>query len=96
MTIPVSVVVDGQIYVVMSLSLKKIKLVLLKKIKIKRPPGSNTIIAHQVEEQENVKSQMNHLMTKPTKWSVGPVKYQISLGIHPVWSESSLCAQMGS
>ena len=25
--------------------------------------------------------------------SVHPAKTQISLGIHPVWSESSLCAQ---
>ena len=32
-------------------------------------------------------------MTKPTKWFVRPVKTQISLGIRPVWSESSLCAQ---
>ena len=29
-------------------------------------------------------------MTKPTKWSVCPAKTQISLGICPVWSESSL------
>ena len=29
-------------------------------------------------------------MTKPTEWSVGPAKTQISLGIRPVWSESSL------
>ena len=29
-------------------------------------------------------------MTKPTKWPVRPVKTQISLGFHPVWSESSL------
>ena len=32
-------------------------------------------------------------MTKPTKWSVCPAKTQISLGIRPVWPESSLCAQ---
>ena len=31
-------------------------------------------------------------MTKPTKWSVSPVKTQISLGIRPVCSESSLSA----
>ena len=30
-------------------------------------------------------------MTKPTKWH--PATPQISLGIRPVWSESSLCAQ---
>ena len=28
--------------------------------------------------------------TKPTKWHVPPAKTRISLGIHPVWSESSL------
>ena len=32
-------------------------------------------------------------MTKATKWHVRPAKTQISLGIHTVWSESSLCAQ---
>ena len=31
-------------------------------------------------------------MTKPTKWPVCPAKTQISLGIHPVWSETSLSA----
>ena len=30
---------------------------------------------------------------KTTKWHVRPAKTQISLGIHPVQSESSLCAQ---
>ena len=32
------------------------------------------------------------LMTKPTKWHVCPAKTRISLGIRPVWSESSLSA----
>ena len=36
---------------------------------------------------------MSWLMTKPTKWPVHPAKPQISLGIRPVWSESSLCSQ---
>ena len=31
-------------------------------------------------------------MTKPTKWHVRPAKTQISLGICPVWSETSLSA----
>ena len=30
------------------------------------------------------------ILTKPTKWPVRPAKTQISLGIRPVWSESSL------
>ena len=38
------------------------------------------------------KQQLSCLMTKPTKWSVCPVKTQISLGICRVWSESSLSA----
>ena len=36
---------------------------------------------------------MSHLVTKPTKWHVRPVKTQISLGIRLVWSESSLFTQ---
>ena len=31
-------------------------------------------------------------MTKPTKWHVRPAKTQVSLGIRPVWPESSLSA----
>ena len=31
-------------------------------------------------------------MTKPRKWHVRPAKTRISLGIHPVWSESTLSA----
>ena len=37
-------------------------------------------------------SQLSSLVTKPTKWHVCPAKTQISLGICPVWSESSLSA----
>ena len=36
---------------------------------------------------------LSHLMIKPTKWHVRLAKTQIRLGIRPVWSESSLCAQ---
>ena len=35
---------------------------------------------------------LSRLMTKPTKRHVRPAKTQISLGIRPVWSESSLSA----
>ena len=35
---------------------------------------------------------LSHDMDKTNKMSVHPVKAQISLGIYPVWSESSLCA----
>ena len=37
--------------------------------------------------------EMSQRTTKPTKWHVHTVGIQISLGIRPVWSESSLCAQ---
>ena len=36
---------------------------------------------------------MSHLVTKPTKWHVRSANTQISPGIRPVWSESSLFAQ---
>ena len=36
---------------------------------------------------------LGQLVTKPTKWHVRPAKTRINLGIRPVWSESSLCAQ---
>ena len=35
---------------------------------------------------------MSRLMPKATKWHVRPARTQISLGIHPVWSECSLSA----
>ena len=35
---------------------------------------------------------MSRLVTKQTKWHVRPAKTQISLGIRPVWSESSMAA----
>ena len=35
---------------------------------------------------------MSRPMIKPTQWHVRPAKTQISLGIRPVWSESSLSA----
>ena len=37
-------------------------------------------------------SNLSRSMSKPSKWSVHPAKTSISLGICPVWSESSLCA----
>ena len=35
---------------------------------------------------------MSRSRTKPTKWHVRPAKTEMSLGIRPVWSESSLSA----
>ena len=42
---------------------------------------------------ENTYSPNRTTRSKPTEWHVRPAKTQISLGIHPAWSESSLCAQ---
>ena len=36
---------------------------------------------------------LSRIVTKPTKWHVRQAKPQISLGIRPVWSESSLSAR---
>ena len=36
---------------------------------------------------------MSQRMTKPTKWHMRPAKTLISLGIRPIWSEYTLCAQ---
>ena len=40
-----------------------------------------------------IREDMSHLMTKPTKWHVRPIKTQFSLGIHSVCSEPTLCVQ---
>ena len=47
--------------------------------------GNNTVV---MDFQIN----LSRDMTKPNKMSVRPAKTQISLGIRPVWSESSLSA----
>ena len=39
-----------------------------------------------------LRQNLSHNMTKPNKVTLRPVKTQISLGIHPVWSESLLSA----
>ena len=36
---------------------------------------------------------MSRSLTNPIKWHVCQAKTRISLGFHPVWSESSPCAQ---
>ena len=43
-----------------------------------------------------IQEDLSRLITKPTKWHVRPVKTQISLGIYPVWSESSMSAWRNS
>ena len=36
---------------------------------------------------------MSRLLTKPAKWHLRPAKTQLSLGIRPIWSETSQWAQ---
>ena len=36
---------------------------------------------------------LSRSMAQPNKWHVHPAKTQMILGIRPVWSDSSLCAQ---
>ena len=51
-----------------------------------------SVIRYGVMNQEccKYKAHLSRLMTKPTKWHVRPAQTQISLGIRPVRSESSL------
>ena len=65
----------------MALSIYQEKMYSLYRKKSQRPSWSPTL------------NHMSRHTTKPTKWPVRPLKTQISLGICPVWSESSLCAQ---
>ena len=51
------------------------------------------IIALRKVDKDPQNTNMSRRMTKPTKWPVRPAKTQISLGIRPVRSKSSLCAQ---
>ena len=53
-----------------------------------------TLNLHSLQQQFSLTAtnNMSRLMTKPTKWHVHPANSQISLGIRPVWSESSLSA----
>ena len=47
-----------------------------------------------VYQQTKTSIKLSRLMTKTTKWHVHPAKTQISLGIRPVWAESSPSAWM--
>ena len=60
-----------------------------------RPPKllTNTECTESAEWGEWPQKWAVQSMTKPTKWHMHPTKTQISLGIRPIWSESSLCAQ---
>ena len=49
-------------------------------------PQSARKITVKIPKTVNSKSDISHIMAKPTKLSVCPAKTQISLGICPVWS----------
>ena len=59
--------------------------------KKQKPANKLTTLFSPLSKVRNVK--MSSSMTKPAKWHEHPAKTQISLGICPVWSESSLSAQ---
>ena len=57
------------------------------------PPGTvHIVLLHPSGWSETMRTDMSRHMTKSTKWHVHPARTQISLGIRPVWSESSLSA----
>ena len=64
----------------------------LSKALIVAPWSNRSLIIWKTGDLNLFVPHMSRLMTKPTKWHVRPVKTQISLGIRPVWSESSLSA----
>ena len=49
------------------------------------------VLLHWQHDKIHLQRYLSHCTTKPTKWPVHPAKTQISLGIHPVWLETSLC-----
>ena len=51
---------------------------------------SNSVVWILAKLTLSCKNHLSRLMIKPTKWHVRAAKTQISLGIYPVWSESSL------
>ena len=54
--------------------------------------GAGRRVGHLLACPRFAVSHLSRRMTKPTKWPLRPAKTQISLGIRPVWSESSLSA----
>ena len=55
--------------------------------------GTSVLILDWRFQTDGKEHNLSRLMTKPTKWHVRPAKTQISLGIRPVWSATSLCNQ---
>ena len=54
--------------------------------------GKQTITYKSSVRSQNIEEHLSRIVTKPIKWHVRPAKTQISLGIRPFWSESSLSA----
>ena len=67
----------------------------LKKVHHKQFIHNNSKTENQSIVRQRIRAMernWSRFITKPTKWHVRPAKTQISLGIRPVWSESSLSA----
>ena len=62
-------------------------------IKKKKKKKKKHLSTETVKQWWKASIEMSRLMTKQTKWHARPAKAQMSLGIRPVWSESSLCTQ---
>ena len=58
----------------------------------KQPAQVSVLLGPMILEKHPNGEELSRNMTKLTKWSVYRAKTRISLGIRPVWPESSLCA----
>ena len=63
---------------------------LVFKISLTNLQNSLTLKKNQISLTSGHLENMSRSTTKPNKWPLRPGKTQISLGIRPVWSESSL------
>ena len=57
------------------------------------PSTSNAILKSKFRDSDNLRTANEPPHDKTNKMTVRPAKTQISLGIRPVWSESSPCAE---
>ena len=58
-----------------------------------RPTQGRTFGSHLITLRSKKSERNEPQLDKTNKVTVRPAKTRISLGIHPVWSDSSLCAQ---
>ena len=77
---------SNKVEVVSELNEKQTRVEILEKKKHVMAPALKTALGSMGVQD------LSHTMAIPAEWHVRPEKTQISLGIRPVWSESSLCA----